>query len=482
MDIALLMKWVVLLVRRLGTLRVPAAHFPDARVVRGRVGTRSRRAFPSFSVWARRTFAHAHSHATPLQQVASETMMTSRPVSLASRASAAACGTRKRACSVRATRRIPTAHNKPCVTTSASSALGGSTIALDELAADATSGNPLIGITPDRVPMVEAASRGDTPGAGSFNWQKQWYPVAVIDLLDPQKPHPTQLLGVDIVVWRNGDNKWSVFEDKCPHRLAPLSEGRVEDDGTLLCAYHAWRFDDTGACTDMPQANSVEEEERIKNNPRSKASARPSMEAQGLVWAWGEAGPDAKLESAMTPALLVHEIEGVGKSGPAPGGGFRNHWQVRDMPYGWASFFENVRRLAFPKSRTTRLFAHTVTVLPLTLVTVVHTARYTVLTLFFVPNTGDRPGARRGVAPHLGGRSVRRPGWFSVRGGTADDRGVWVPVRPRSGTYFPLTTFRLPDCPYKTDISFFTIRRSPRSTQSGSTTRRRRTTSSPPRC
>jgi len=189
--------------------------------------------------------------------------------------------------------------------------------------------------------MVEAAARGDTPGAGSFNWQKQWYPVAVIDLLDPTKPHPTQLLGVDIVVWRNGSNKWSVFEDKCPHRLAPLSEGRVEDDGTLLCAYHAWRFDDTGACTDMPQASSVEEEERIKNNPRSKASARPSMEAQGLVWAWGEAGPGAALESAMTPALLVPEIEGVGKSGPAPGGGFRNHWQVRDMPYGWASFFEN---------------------------------------------------------------------------------------------------------------------------------------------
>ncbi len=106
--------------------------------------------------------------------------------------------------------------------------------------------------------MVEAASRGDTPGAGSFNWQKQWYPVAVIDLLDPQKPHPTQLLGVDIVVWRNGDNKWSVFEDKCPHRLAPLSEGRVEDDGTLLCASHAWLFRDDRAGTVIPRAFSRE--------------------------------------------------------------------------------------------------------------------------------------------------------------------------------------------------------------------------------
>lgn len=220
-------------------------------------------------------------------------------------------------------------------------ASSGTTIAPDEMASDALAGNPLIGITPDRVPMVEAAARGETPDAGSFNWTKQWYPVAVIDLLDPKKPHPTQLLGVDIIVWKDGDGKWSVFEDKCPHRLAPLSEGRVEDDGTLLCAYHAWRFDETGKCVDMPQASSKEEEERVKANPRSCAFTRPTMEAQGLVWAWGEGGKEAEMEARMTPALLVPEIEGVGKSGEAPGGAFRNHWQVRDMPYGWAAFFEN---------------------------------------------------------------------------------------------------------------------------------------------
>ena len=66
------------------------------------------------------------------------------------------------------------------------------------------------------------------------------YPAAVIDILDLSKPHPSQLLGVDIVVWKDGQDKWNVFEDKCPHRAAPLSEGRIEDDGTLLCAYHAW--------------------------------------------------------------------------------------------------------------------------------------------------------------------------------------------------------------------------------------------------
>ena len=42
-----------------------------------------------------------------------------------------------------------------------------------------------------------------------------------------------QMLGKDLVIWRNGDGTWATFEDRCPHRAAPLTEGRVEKDGTL---------------------------------------------------------------------------------------------------------------------------------------------------------------------------------------------------------------------------------------------------------
>lgn len=74
-----------------------------------------------------------------------------------------------------------------------------------------------------------------------FVFSKQWYPVAVTEFLDTRKPHPIQLMGKDLVTWYDVvTNKWNVFEDACPHRLAPLSEGRIEPDGTLLCTYHAW--------------------------------------------------------------------------------------------------------------------------------------------------------------------------------------------------------------------------------------------------
>jgi phenylpropionate dioxygenase-like ring-hydroxylating dioxygenase large terminal subunit len=47
------------------------------------------------------------------------------------------------------------------------------------------------------------------------------------------------------VLWRPGGAKgaegWSCLEDRCPHRLAPLSEGRVEPKtGNLMCSYHGY--------------------------------------------------------------------------------------------------------------------------------------------------------------------------------------------------------------------------------------------------
>jgi phenylpropionate dioxygenase-like ring-hydroxylating dioxygenase large terminal subunit len=52
---------------------------------------------------------------------------------------------------------------------------------------------------------------------GIFQWTKQWYPVAVVEFLDPSRPHAMQLLGKDIVLWRDGSGKWRCFEDFCPH-------------------------------------------------------------------------------------------------------------------------------------------------------------------------------------------------------------------------------------------------------------------------
>ena len=45
-----------------------------------------------------------------------------------------------------------------------------------------------------------------------------------------------------------------VFDDACPHRLAPLSDGRIDKWGRLQCAYHGWCFNGSGHCKLIPQA------------------------------------------------------------------------------------------------------------------------------------------------------------------------------------------------------------------------------------
>jgi len=77
-------------------------------------------------------------------------------------------------------------------------------------------------------------------------------------------------------------------------RLAPLSEGRVESDGTLSCAYHGWRFASDGRCTTIPQAaDDIKAEATACASRRSCARVYPCKEAYGLIWVWGEAGEGA---------------------------------------------------------------------------------------------------------------------------------------------------------------------------------------------
>ncbi|CAL5437744.1 unnamed protein product [Camellia sinensis] len=88
-----------------------------------------------------------------------------------------------------------------------------------------------------------------------FDWYAQWYPVVPVCDLDKRVPHAKKVMGLDVVVWwdRN-ESAWKVFDDMCPHRLAPLSEGRIDQWGRLQCVYHGWCFNGSGDCKFIPEA------------------------------------------------------------------------------------------------------------------------------------------------------------------------------------------------------------------------------------
>lgn len=170
----------------------------------------------------------------------------------------------------------------------------------------------------------------------TFQWTKQWYPVAVVEFLDPTRPHPIQLLGKNLVIWQDNNQQWNCFADFCPHRGVPLSEGRVEADGTLLCAYHAWRFNHQGNCVKIPQSFDGEKEAKNCDNINACVVTYPTQEKQGLLWVWAESGEQAKIESQLRKPRIIPELEETSDRIE------KKYWNIRDLPYGWDYFMENV--------------------------------------------------------------------------------------------------------------------------------------------
>ena len=87
-----------------------------------------------------------------------------------------------------------------------------------------------------------------------------WLPVFSVNNLEytPGEPQKVKILNRNWVVWKdNLENVWSMQEDICPHKFAPLSQGRVEQKtGCIECPYHGWQFDTSGKCSKIPQNNA----------------------------------------------------------------------------------------------------------------------------------------------------------------------------------------------------------------------------------
>ncbi|XP_021771923.1 protochlorophyllide-dependent translocon component 52, chloroplastic-like [Chenopodium quinoa] len=135
----------------------------------------------------------------------------------------------------------------------------------------------------------EAAMRsGD-----KFKWYDQWCPVMPVCDLDIRKPHGKMVMGLNVVVWWDRTkSEWKVFDDLCPHRLAPLSEGRIDQSGRLQCVYHGWCFDASGRCKLIPQAPP--DGPPVESFTKACVAVYPSTVQNGIVWFWPNSDPEFK--------------------------------------------------------------------------------------------------------------------------------------------------------------------------------------------
>ncbi|MBS94068.1 MAG: hypothetical protein CL799_06465 [Chromatiales bacterium] len=128
-----------------------------------------------------------------------------------------------------------------------------------------------------------------------------WYPVAKSEDIVTYEPFRTQLLGQQLVAFRDSDGAAHVLSDVCIHRGGALGKGWVRD-GTVVCPYHGWQFAGNGKCTHIP---TVDE----KSIPaRAKVDSYPVQEKYGIVFAFLGDLPEAE-----RPPL--YEIEEYSKEG-----------------------------------------------------------------------------------------------------------------------------------------------------------------------
>ena len=104
-----------------------------------------------------------------------------------------------------------------------------------------------------------------------------WHPVAQAHEVPLDAPLSVQLLDRPIVLWRNAEGLIQAFNDRCPHRGARLSMGRVEN-GHLECPYHGWQFGSGGQCVKVPAMPE------FTPPPRQCVKSFEVQEAYGLVW------------------------------------------------------------------------------------------------------------------------------------------------------------------------------------------------------
>ncbi len=116
-----------------------------------------------------------------------------------------------------------------------------------------------------------------------------WYVAAWDEQLENEKLLARTLLGRPIVIFRAPDGSPQAIEDRCPHRSAPLSLGKLTPTGSIRCAYHGLEFDGTGQCVHNPHTSG-----RIP--PKARVRSFPVVEKHSLIWVWmGQQPADTSL-------------------------------------------------------------------------------------------------------------------------------------------------------------------------------------------
>ena len=123
-----------------------------------------------------------------------------------------------------------------------------------------------------------------------------WYVAGWSEEFAAGTLHARTVIGEPLVLYRRADGAMVCLEDRCCHRFAPLSRGRLEGD-ELRCMYHGLKFAADGRCTEIPGQTSIPE--------RACVRTFPVVESGCWLWIWMGAAEQA--DPATIPATITRD-------------------------------------------------------------------------------------------------------------------------------------------------------------------------------
>ena len=126
-----------------------------------------------------------------------------------------------------------------------------------------------------------------------------WFCVHYSDDLQRGEAKPLRYFDTDLVLFRTESGRAVLLDAYCPHLGAHLGYGIHEEVGhggriegeTIVCPFHAWRFNAEGECVEVPYASKVPPKAADKPCIR----AWTTQEINGTIMAWYHPEGDAPL-------------------------------------------------------------------------------------------------------------------------------------------------------------------------------------------
>src|SRR5579885_2260263 len=134
-------------------------------------------------------------------------------------------------------------------------------------------------------------SAGLAARRGTMFVRNGWYAaIWSFDLAD--EPVARTFLDEPVVLFRTAAGRAAALADRCCHRAAPLSRGKVAGEA-LRCGYHGLVFDPEGRCVEVPIQTQIP--------PGARVRAYPVRERWNVVWIW--MGDPARADDTLIPEL-----------------------------------------------------------------------------------------------------------------------------------------------------------------------------------